>query len=239
MHRILQFVERRAAEQDQTPFILWLDDDSVPARDRLAGWLPVAAAFAFGFKDLNAMILRYPEDEVGGDPLKRAINKHTKEDANHWPMYLNDLAKLGLDEQMKFSEVLRFMWGKDTLSQRRANYALCQMAERADSPILRYCIVATIEVFGHYLFEKLFHVSEEFEQESGIELQYLGPLHFSREPGHMANQDDDAEALARDHELDDVTYERALAMVAEVCDLVEERWAEFHRYATDKVSAAS
>ncbi len=118
------------------------------------------------------MILPYPESESSQDQLKQAINNHTYEDGKHWPLYLTDLKKLGFDQQISFSNALKFLWGNDTYYQRFAFYRMCRLAYENEHPILPYCIMESVEMFGHFLFEILASVSAQFQEETGIELHY-------------------------------------------------------------------
>ena len=231
MKTTLSRVEARAAEVQRHPFLLWLADGTVPARRRLSAWLPEAAFFVFGFRDLNAEVLRYPEAEAILCPRKRAINQHLAEDATHWPWYLQDLRTLGLDRTLSLGEALRFLWGNDTAAQRRAVYRMCALAERAQAPAQRYALIAALEAVAHRLFGQLVPLAREFQQDTGKPLVYLGPKHFERETGHLTHQTGEAEALFQALELDPV--ERAIAMQAaeEVVSLIEARWSEFHRVA--------
>jgi len=232
MKALLEKVEQRLKDQDDTLFIRWLKDDTVSAYDKLARWFPCCAGFAFGFKDLNLLVLRYPDEEAAKDKFKNVINQHSQEDANHWPMYLSDLKALGLDKTGTFSEFLKEMWSNDTVKQRWATYRFCQLAEVAKNPIDRYAIVETIEMFGHYLFGVFKDISAEYAAETGIQLKYLGQQHFDKEIGFLINQDDDdVQAEILKIELTPSDRQRISEYVLEACDLIEERWIEFFQYA--------
>jgi hypothetical protein len=231
MQRLIRYIDARTKELEANPFIGWLSDTSISPKTRLSAWLPSAAFFVFGFKDLNAEALPYPEEEARMDPLKKAINEHGAEDSMHWPWYLSDLKTLGLDREMTLSEALRFLWGKQTIAQRRAVYRLYALCERAQEPIIRYCLIAALESYAHLLFATVTRVSEEFEEETGVRLQYLGAAHFSREPGHMANQHDDTEDLALQQHLDDQQLQLAMEIAGAVGDVIDQRWREFYEVA--------
>lgn len=234
MQAILSLIESRAAAVDQHPFLRWVRDDAVPARQRLGAWLPEAAFFVFGFRDLNAEVLRYPADTA--DPLAHAINRHLAEDATHWTWYLQDLVRLGLDREWTFIDALRFLWGRDCVAQRRAVYRLCALAGRAEAPALRYCLIAALEAVAHRLFAELVRVAAQFERETGATLAYLGPKHFEREPGHLTHQGDTADAVFAALPLDAATRASAIDIAFEVIALVEARWTEFHRIATARAT---
>ena len=234
MKEVVRLIDKRAKDQDQNPFIRWLGDERIPPKDRLTKWLLGGGFFISGFRDLNRMILGYPESEAANDKFKKAINSHTEEDSRHWGWYLNDIKKLGLDKQMPFTESLRFLWGKPLETQRWATYRICQLAAKSEDPIVRYCLIKSIEAFGHVIFGKLCAVSKEYENESEIRLEYLGEKHFAQEPGELTNQPDEneTERMMMDTELDPETRKLGLEIAGETCDLIERRWIEFYEFVT-------
>jgi hypothetical protein len=229
MHEVLRYIEQRTDEQHSNPLINWLSDESVPARDRLMRWLPAAAPWVFGFMDLNGTLLRYPADEAAQDPYKRAINAHLDEDANHWVYYLQDLQRLGLDASLPFTDVLRFLWGEETRSQRMAMYNLTALAASTTDPLLRYCLVLALESLAHLVFETLRGVSEPFSRETGLHLIYIAEEHADLEPGHLTRQVDAAEEEMQAEVLDESTRQEALDVVRRVCDAIADRWIEMFR----------
>jgi hypothetical protein len=229
MQEVLRFIEQCTAEQRNNPLISWLADESVPDRDRLMRWLPCAAPWVFGFMDLNGTLLRYTAEEAREDPYKRAINAHLDEDANHWVYYVHDLRVLGLDRALPFPEVLEFLWGEETRSQRMATYELTALAASATEPLLRYSLILALEALAHLVFETLRHVSEPFARRTGLELIYIAKEHADREPGHLTSQDDGAEAEMQAEVLDEATRRRALDIVRRVCDVISDRWTEMFR----------
>jgi hypothetical protein len=231
MQHLLEYIGKRTEGLRSHPFITWLGDTSVPPRERLSAWLPCAAFFVFGFKDLNAAALRYPEDEARLDPQKAAINQHGEEDSTHWPWYLSDLRTLGLDRTMKLSDALRFLWSDETSAQRQAIYRMHAVVFEAQDPLLRYAAIAALESYAHLLFAAVTRVSKELELETGIRLKYLGAMHLDREPGHMANQEDETEDLLLQQALDEPTRQKAIRIAGTVGDVIDERWLEFHKFA--------
>ena len=229
MHEVLRFVEECTAQQRNNPLISWLSDESVPDRDRLMRWLPCAAPWVFGFMDLNGTLLRYSAEEADQDPYKRAINAHLDEDANHWVYYIHDLRVLGLDRALPFPDVLQFLWGEETRSQRMATYELTALAASATEPLLRYSLILALEALAHMVFETLRHVSEPFARQSGLELIYIAKEHADREPGHLTSQADSVEADMQAEVLDEQTRRRALDIVGRVCDVIGDRWTEMFR----------
>lgn len=232
MKQVVRYIERRAQDGRRHPFIQWLEDESVPSRERLSKWLKDAAVFVFGFADLHSMILPYPESEAAGDEVKKAINSHAEEDANHWGWYLGDIQKLGLDQELKFSDTLQLLWGERTKMQRLATYRLCQLAGSAEDPMLRCCLIKAIEAFGEIIFETVARVSHQFEKETGIRLEYLGDIHAEREAGGLQHDEDEVEGRIFAIELDEARQSLGLEIAKETCDVIEKRWHEFHRSVT-------
>jgi hypothetical protein len=228
MREVLRYIEERTVLQRTSPFITWLEDEAVPAEDRLMRWLPCAAPWVFGFMDLNGVLLRYSDEEAGEDPYKRAINDHLEEDSRHWSFYLEDLRRLGLDAPLAFPDLLRFLWGTETRAQRLAVYRLSVLAARAPDPMLRYCFIAAVESSAHLLFTTLQDVSASFDA-TGPDLLYVGSVHAEREPGHLANQADGVELAMQAEVLDGPRRSAGLDIVGQVCDVIDERWVELHR----------
>lgn len=231
MQQVLRFVEQCTAQQRNNPLITWLSDGSVPERDRLMRWLPCAAPWVFGFMDLNGTLLRYPAEEARRDPYKRAINAHLDEDANHWVFYIQDLRALRLDASLPFPEVLQFLWGEETRSQRMATYELTALTASATEPLLRYSLILALEALAHLVFETLRHVSEPFSRRTGLELIYIAEEHADLEPGHLTRQADATEAQMQAEVLDEPTRQRALDIVGRVRDAISDRWIEMYRSA--------
>lgn len=227
MQTVLATLADRALALRHHPFLTWLRDSSLPAKHRLTTWLPNAAPFVFGFMDLNAEVLRFPAVDAARDPRMAAINAHLAEDAMHWPWYLHDLQQLGVDRVQPLSTALRHLWGPDTVAQRRAMYRLCALAVQADTPELRYVLIAALEAVAHQLFAAVLEAARECEAETGATLLYLGPKHFEREPGHLTHQTDEADALLRGVQFDAATAAQATQLGLAVCEVIEARWLEF------------
>ena len=234
MKEVIQFIDKRLEEQNENPFIQWLQDDSVPPRDRLTKWLLGGGFFISGFRDLNSMILGYPDEEAEQDEFKRAINAHTLEDSRHWGWYLNDIKRLGLDDPLKFTDALKLLWGRKLERQRYATYRICQLAAMSEDPILRYCLIKSIEAFGHVIFGRLCDVAKKYEEETGVRLEYLGETHYRKEPGKLTNQPNESksENLMMNVRLDPEKRKLGLQIADETCGLIERRWIEFYDLVT-------
>lgn len=240
MKQVIRRIEERGEGGKSHPFIQWLKNDAVPARERLSKWLQGAGIFIFGFSDLHKMVLPYPEAEAAADVFKMAINEHADEDSRHWGWYLGDLEKLGLDQEMRFSEALKLLWGKNqesqedpTYTQRWAIYRLCQLVDRANGdPLLRYCVIKSIEAYGSIIFRTTAEVSHQFAKETGIRLDYLGDIHADKEDGGLQHDESGIETRIFSIELDGPKRTLANEIAEEACNVIEKRWDEFYGWVT-------
>jgi hypothetical protein len=185
MKAVLQHILLKKRDYARLPFFDFLRDESLSARERLA-FFPCMAPFIMSFGDLNRFVLR---DEPSDDPHQQMINAHTHEDDHHWPWYLEDWMKLGLDEQRKApSDTLRFVWGDATIENRLLAHRLAHLVWSA-SPVVRLAVVEAIEETGNVLFALTTKLAQTVQRESGTELRYLGEFHFALESGHAMNND--------------------------------------------------
>ncbi|WP_424101878.1 hypothetical protein [Moorena producens] len=226
MKEVLGYIRNRTNQAKQNPFILWLDDDSISARDRLSLWLPHISAFVMGFMDLNKLIFPYPSSEAATDELKRLINHHCLQDGTHWEWYLRDLQKLELNRTMKFSEGLEFIYGDHRKLDRAFIYGIVALAHEAQDPLLRYSLIAPLEFFAHLLFGKTAPIARKFAEETGTQLEYVGDIHSGVEPGGLVNQQHQIidEDLFTEAVLDEQMRKRGLEMAEYMCDQIELRW---------------
>jgi len=235
MRDVMAYVHRRVEEQHVHPFLEWLRDESVPARDRLSRWLPHNAGFAMGFMDLNTLILRYPDEEAALCRLKRAINHHADQDGTHWEWYLRDLQKLGLNRKMRFTGGLKLLWNDETRAIRRFAYRVCGLANKYRDPVMRFCILMPFEEFAQVLFAQLARVSRRYAAETSVELEYVGEIHSKHEPGDLINQEDEEETrrMFRDVKLNDADRAAAMDISRYLCDEIVTRWMSNLRVATE------
>jgi hypothetical protein len=122
-------------------------------------------------------------DDANPHPHQQLVNIHTEEDAHHWPWYLNDLAAMGLDKQMRFSEALRFVWSDATIASRMLTYKFCAIALNA-TPTEKLAIVETVEMTGNTFLHLAAEISAQVRDESAGRHVYYGPHHAGCESGH-------------------------------------------------------
>lgn len=241
MKNFVSLVESRLHQSARTnPWLLHLQDEQATPLKRLTGWLPCGAPFIMGFKDFNNVTLRYPDDEASRDPLKQAINAHADEDGKHWAWYIGDLKKLGWDTEMKVTDMFRFLWGKDTVHQRKGIYALTVLAHENTDPVMRYCLIQAIEVAVTYIWGLFAKLAVTHEKETGRRLVYVGEIHHRREVGQVLVTASDGSVLSTHHDdhdvlfgairLDEAQRNKAVEIMNLVYETLEAVWTEVYQY---------
>lgn len=219
MIEVANYIRARKKDiQKSHPFIQWLGDDSIPMNKRLGNWLPRLAALVMGFRDLNRYTFVYPEAEAIADPQKNWINNYVTNLYKSGLPYESDLAELGLDNVMSFNEILTYLWHEDKNDDRRFFYRICEIAYQNDDPVLRYCLLLSIDdLIENVLFNKTREIVEDHMANGGERyLHYLGKL-----PPNLYSHE------FIKHKLDDVTRTRALSIAEEMMDQIELRWLDF------------
>lgn len=184
MKTVLQHILRRKREYARAPFFDFLRDERLTVAERLA-FYPCMAPFILAFGDLNRYVLR---DEPSDDPHQRIINAHTHEDDHHWPWYLEDFAKLGHDRPGRPVHTMQHLWSDASACNRLLSHRLAHLIWGA-TPAVRLAIVEAIEETGNVLFALTSRLAVRHQQQTGVELRYLGEFHFALESGHAMNND--------------------------------------------------
>jgi len=223
MKIVLEYIKKRSDDHRRHPFIQWLDDESIPVKQRLSLWYPYSSYFIMSFNDLSGLIFPYSEKEIALDERKKLITEHCRDDATHKGLFFRDLQALGLDKEMKFSEFLDFMWGEEELDSRLFVYRICSLVDQAENPLLRYCMLACIEFHVQVLFGKLVELSKKYYKESGIKLEFMGERHMSDEIEciyDLENGDAKDVSLFTNEKLDDISRQTALNIAQYMCDQI-------------------
>lgn len=190
-----------------------LRDSSVDPLKRLA-FVPAIAHFVLTFADLYTHLLR---EEPPRDDYQALVNAHTREDDDHWKWYLTDLATLGADPKMAFSDAVRFLFGEATLQTRLLSYHMCRMGLAAGS-LERLVIVQCIEAAGRVSLGASAVVAREIGERTGQSLVYFGPHHVETEDRHLL-WTDRVERELRSLRLSDERAEELCALVHRSFDL--------------------
>ena len=217
MREVLAAIEERKRAFARHPFFAFLADESLTAEERLS-FYPCMAHWVMSFADLNKYFLRV---ESPADAHQERVNLYSREDDDHWQLYLEDFRKLGCDDLYTVTGWLEFLWGEETRANRMLSYRISHLVAGASS-VQRLAIVESMEEAANVFFPLTLRLAERVRQETGEELRYLGHFHFNLEAEHTGAGDH--EALAR-IELDDVTRQRTVHMVNEIFALFED-WAD-------------
>jgi hypothetical protein len=213
--RVIEHIERTKAEVAEHPFYRWLASDQAPLEDRFA-FAPVFVTFIMGFSDMNRWFMRYP---AAGDELRRAINKHTFEDATHSRLFLEDWRKLGLDGRLGWSAGDTIAWhyaSRETEIFRGYGMEVMKMCALHEDPLVRFSFMDAIEACGHVFFAATSNVATELSKKTGEDYRYFGTYHLKRETGHL---------LAGWRAFEEATLDEA--RLEEACSLVDRIFGMF------------
>lgn len=217
MRTVLAAITERKEAFAGLPFFSFLRDESLGAEQRLA-FFPCMAHWIMSFADLNRYFLR---SEPATDEYQRRVNVFSREDDDHWLLYIEDLQKLGFDKLYTGADWLKFLWSDETRANRMLSYRIARLVMGA-SAVQRLAIIEAMEEAANVFFSLTIKLAEQLQEQTGTELRYLGHYHFNLEAEHTGAGDH--ESLAR-IELDEETRRGAVHMVEEVFELFED-WAD-------------
>lgn len=181
MKEVLELIEQKNKEFAQLPFFQFLGDESIDPLERIA-WAPCFAPFAMMFKDINTYALR---KEPTNNPIQEMINRHSYEDGCHWRWYLNDIENLRLNDSLKFSDTLKFLWGKQTEKTRQLCYNLFAICLYEEDLMVKLAIIECIEATGNIALPFFVKLGEELEEVTQQKCRYFCEYHLQVETGHI------------------------------------------------------
>lgn len=225
MKEVLALIEKRKQEFAQLPLFQFLQDKSIDPRQRLI-WAPCAAPLAMSFRHLNKYDLR---KEPTDDPIQEIINRHTYEDDHHWVWFLEDLEKLGFDDSIRFSDAIKFLWGKETYKTRQICHQIALHTFRAE-PIVVLAAIEAIEATGNVASAMTAQVAQELEQITQQKYRYFGEHHLCVETGHITGTDN-VEQFLENIQLTHEQRAKAFEVVEKVFEVFTEATNEMMAYA--------
>lgn len=223
---VMRAIEEKTAIYESQPFFAYLRDTSIDPQRRL-GFAPSAAHYILTFTDFCEHVLR---EEPAKDRLQEIVNQQTYEEAEHSQWFITDLAKLGQDPLMRFSDALKFIWSDATIKSRMLSYRLCRLAMGADSLrklVLVHCIEATADV----TIKHVMMVGKEWTAGTGQALEFFGDTHENAEE-HHGIWGEALETVVQDIRLSDPEVKR------ELLSLVDESFCYFTEF-TNELLAVS
>lgn len=230
MKEVLAAIEEGKRAFAEMPFFAFLQDESLEPERRLA-FYPCIAHWIMSFADLNKYFLRA---EPAADAYQAKVNTYSREDDDHWQLYLEDFRKLGFERMYEGTEWLRLLWGDETRANRMLSYRVSHLVAGA-SGVQRLAIVETLEEAANVFFPLTLRLAEQLQERTGVELRYLGHFHFDLEAAHTGAGDH--EALSR-IELDEETRRETIRVVKEIFGLFEDWAREVLRFAVTRLSDA-
>ena len=230
MQTVLAAIEERKQALAGMPFFAFLKDESLEPEQRLA-FYPCMAHWIMSFADLNKYFLR---SEPAADAHQEKVNTYSREDDDHWRLYLEDFRKLGFERTYEGTGWLRLLWGDETRANRMLSYRISHMVANASS-VQRLAIVEAMEEAANVFFPLTLRLAEQIQRQTGTELRYLGHFHFNLEAEHTGAGD---HASLEHIELDEVTRRRAVQIVNEIFALFEDWADEVLRFAATQLDDA-
>ncbi|KAI9131351.1 NAD(P)-binding domain-containing protein [Acaryochloris sp. CCMEE 5410] len=227
MKDVLAYIEMKKKTFEKLPFFNFLQNKEVDPRTRLS-FAPCAAPFVMSFGELNKSVLR---EEPTDDEIQLMINKHTYADDHHWVWFLRDLKKLGFDKSMRFSEVLRFVWGKETVQTRALCRKLIECSAQTTS-LEKLIIIEAIEATAQVSSSFIASVGSELQEQTGQSYLYFGDSHLEAEESHSLETDSSElkEALFSEHLPSSYNLSNCYALVDKVFDVFTDFTHELMSY---------
>ncbi|MGD1805439.1 hypothetical protein ACP6PL_08355 [Dapis sp. BLCC M126] len=179
MKDILSLIEHKQVEFRQHPLYQFLRNKNIAPRRRLA-FAPCFAFFVMGFAELNQYAFR---EEPTDDPIQKIVNQHTYEDDCHWPWFLEDLEKLGMNYSLKFTSCLKYLWNQDNKFSRSTIYKLYKLGYKAE-PIQKLAMIEAIEAIADIFLGATAEVCQELQSFSDENYPYFGQHHFTVDTSH-------------------------------------------------------
>ena len=182
MRRILAHITACSERFAEEPMFQYLRDERIDPEQRIC-FMPMMAHFVFSFMDVNTYIIR---NERIDTPYQRLVNIHSYEDATHWPWWVSDMKRAGLDKTCAFTDAMLFAWSDATRRSRMLTYDFVAIAAKS-SPKQLLAIVETVESTGYKFLSTTAEVCKSIPNNPYL---YYGSEHSSVESGHHMGTDD-------------------------------------------------
>lgn len=232
MQQFMVYKSERSAQLNKHPFVRWLAADNV-GLDRKFDFAPVMIWFIMAFRDMNLWVLRFDADHA--DHFKDILDGNTREDETHSALFVEEWAKLRLDEKLRWqaSDTLAWMFLSPYLEPfREYQVEFIRLAiDDEDDPMLRFAHSEAGEACGHIFFKASVIPAEKLTEATGIDYRYFGRYHLERELGHVIESEEEFE----EQELDPIRNAATLELGRRMFDIFDGIFDAFHRYVVDFV----
>lgn len=219
MKEVLELIEHKKQQFAKLPFFEYLLDESIDPRQRLV-WVPYIAPFVMIFGELNQYFLRnetFVGEKLENKQVQELINHHSYEDQYHWIWFLEDLEKMGFNPLVNFTDVLRFLWSKETQAARNIAYELIVSVFNEDC-ILKAIVLESVEATGNVAFSVFGKLGKELEEITQQNYRYFSYSHLKVETGHLIAEMDNLHELLETIYLTQNQKKQAYKLVDKVFD---------------------
>lgn len=216
MKEILGYIKTQENKFAQLRLFEFLKDSSIEPYQRLK-LLYCLADFAMGFKDLHQDILK---EESSAYPWQSMLNSQSLQEGSQWQEYLKYLETLEIDQVMRFSDFLKFMWSDKTLKTRRLSNNLVTMYRYEADILLKIIIIQAIEAAGSPALSAMVQVSEELRSITNQKNFDFSLDHVKLEIGYVQSEmkHNEVENLVFNIELNPEQKAKALVLVDYIFD---------------------
>lgn len=219
---------KEIAAYESHPLFSVLKDTGVDLEIKLRTLVKHAGIFAMNFKVLNNEVLAYTQEEGEKDPMKATINRHCKEDGNHWPFWCHDNEALGGNVTMPLNDALKWVFGHETAVSRSDVPQVAKwIGKHGDNVYARYVLISIVELHGDLIFGHTLPLVHKWQAASGKRLDYFGDKHRELEQGTLMHQSEDAQKAFDDHVLTSAEMVAAQDARAMLCGAIHRRWAVY------------
>jgi hypothetical protein len=183
MKNVFAHIEKRSAQYRDEPLFVYLRDANIDGSERLR-FVPWTTHLIMTFSDLMHFVLPVESPSNHYDEL---VNVTLSEESTHWSWFLADIARLGLDVSMRFTEAVRILWSEETRNTRKVSYEICRMSATLE-PIQKLVMVTAIEATAGVALEALACAASDVEARLGRRLVYFGNHHLDAERDHTIQE---------------------------------------------------
>lgn len=225
MKDIIALIKKKEQEFADLPLFHFMQDTSIDPSIRLS-WVPGLTHLIMGFKDLGKHNFR---QEPTNDPIQEIINIHTYEEDDHSQWFLEDLDTIGLNQSLKLSDSIKFLWSEETYKTRLICRKIAMYTFQAEPPVVLAAIEA-IEATAYVTFTITAKVAEELQKITNQDYRYLGQHHLCAETEHYVKMAGLHESI-REIQLTREQKAKAFEVVEKVFEVFSESMDEMMAYA--------
>jgi len=149
------------------------------------GFAPHMTFFVLGFRDILDEI-RYATPRT---PTEQIINTHCDEDSEHWLWFIEDLERLGIDDNYwgpNSSSMLLKIWSRENFPIRAFVYRIIHYIKTFQDADIRLVIIECLESAFAVFISSLNQVTSKLGFQH--KLRYFGTEHIEDEQSHSLHE---------------------------------------------------